>query len=162
MTALRRAFTPALVRVLLLTALVAGLTGLGSTVAAPRAKAAAPSAAVVLGTKAVQIAKTKKGTPYGYGAAGPTRFDCSGYTRWVFARLGKRLPHSSQGQQRATVPVPSSRRQSGDLVFFGSRGHVYHVGIYAGGNRIWHSPKAGDRVRLARIWTSRVSYGRVR
>lgn len=162
MTAMRRALTPALVRVLLLATLLAGLTGLGSTVAAPRAAAAAPSAALVLGTKAVQIARTEKGTPYRYGGTTPRGFDCSGYTRWVFAHLGKRLPHSSRGQQRATVPVPASRRQVGDLVFFGSRGRVYHVGIYAGGNRIWHSPKAGDRVRLASIWTSRVTYGRVR
>jgi len=162
MTAMRRALSPALVRVLLLTTLLTGLTGLEAVAAAPHADAAVRSSTLVLGTKAVQIARTKQGTPYRYGAAGPTRFDCSGYTRWVFARLGKRLPHSSSGQLRATVRVPASRRQVGDLVFFGSRGRIWHVGIYAGGNRIWHSPRSGDHVRLARLWTSRVTYGRVR
>ncbi|MDP9183913.1 MAG: NlpC/P60 family protein, partial [Actinomycetota bacterium] len=33
-----------------------------------------------------------KGQPYVYGAAGPTRFDCSGFTLYVFSRFGKRLP----------------------------------------------------------------------
>ncbi len=162
MSAIRRALARVLVLTPVVTALVVGLSGVEATVAAPPAAAAAPSAALVLGTKAVQVAQTKKGTPYGRGGAGPTRFDCSGYTRWVFATLGKKLPHSSQGQRNTTVPVPTSQRQIGDRVFFGSAGRVYHVGIYAGGNRIWHSPKAGDRVRLAKIWTSKVSYGRVR
>ena len=41
-------------------------------------------------------------------------------------------------------------------------GYVYHVGIYAGAGRIWHAPKPGDHVKLATLWTSAVSYGRVR
>ena len=37
-----------------------------------------------------------------------------------------------------------------------------HVGIYAGGNSIWHAPHTGSRVSRQRLWTSDVSYGRVR
>lgn len=161
MPAIRRALLPAPVQVLLLT-LVLALSGLVSTAAAPSAHAAVHAASVTTGVKAVQIATTRQGTPYRRGGSGPGGFDCSGYTRWVYAKVGKSLPRTSRAQYRATVHVPASRRQPGDLVFFGRGSRVYHVGIYAGGGRIWHSPRAGDRVKLAKIWTSRVTYGRVR
>jgi cell wall-associated NlpC family hydrolase len=36
------------------------------------------------------------------------------------------------------------------------------VGIYAGDGMMWHSPKTGDTVRLEKIWSEDVRYGRVR
>jgi cell wall-associated NlpC family hydrolase len=102
------------------------------------------------------------GRPYHYGAAGPRSFDCSGYTRFVFrAALGRSLPHSSSAQYRLSHKIAKSAIRPGDLVFFVSRGHVYHVGIYAGHGLIWHSPHTGDRVRLAAISTSSWVAGRV-
>ncbi|GAA3502485.1 hypothetical protein GCM10019016_095940 [Streptomyces prasinosporus] len=47
-------------------------------------------------------------------------------------------------------------------MFFHSGSYVYHVGIYAGQNKIWHAPKTGDVVRLQKIWTKSVWYGRVK
>ena len=47
-------------------------------------------------------------------------------------------------------------------MFFHSGGRVYHVGIYAGGNTIWHAPHTGAWVHRERIWTRAVSYGRIR
>ena len=55
-----------------------------------------------------------------------------------------------------------SNVRRGDLVFFTSRGSVYHVAIYAGHGYIWHAPYSGARVRRDHIWTSSVFYGRVR
>jgi cell wall-associated NlpC family hydrolase len=81
---------------------------------------------------------------------------------WSYARAGKKLPRTAQQQYRATIRVAKASRRPGDLVFFLSRGVAYHVGVYAGANRIWHSPHTGDHVRLAIIWTSAVAYGRVR
>jgi hypothetical protein len=37
---------------------------------------------------------------------------------------------------------------------------VYHVGIYAGGNMLWHASKPGRTVAKAKIWSSRVAFGR--
>src|SRR5664279_533164 len=37
---------------------------------------------------AADWARSRKGSPYVYGATGPHRFDCSGLTRWVYARVG--------------------------------------------------------------------------
>lgn len=113
-------------------------------------------------TKALGIAASKKGSPYKYGAAGPHRFDCSGLTMYSFKRVGKKLPRTAQQQYNKTRHLTKSQRKRGDLVFFHSGRSVYHVGIYAGGGRIWHSPKSGSVVRLERIWSKSVWYGRVR
>ncbi|KUJ70515.1 glycoside hydrolase [Streptomyces albus subsp. albus] len=112
--------------------------------------------------KALQVAASKKGSPYRYGAAGPTRFDCSGLTLYAYKKAGTSLPRTAAGQYNSTHHVAARSRKAGDLVFFHSSGRVYHVGIYAGKNQIWHSPKPGSSVRKERIWTGNVSYGRVR
>ncbi|MFJ7156570.1 C40 family peptidase [Streptomyces sp. NPDC101118] len=126
--------------------------------AAPEARAASSHAAV----KALQVAASKRGAPYLWGATGPYRFDCSGLTLYSYKRAGKKLPRTAAQQYNRTTRVAAGSRLPGDLVFFHSGGSVYHVGIYAGGGRIWHSPKTGSTVRLDRIWTSSVKYGRVR
>src|SRR3954447_25970603 len=94
----------------------------------------------------LRVAASREGAPYRYGAAGPWRFDCSGYTQWVFARLGRWLPHNAAMQSNRVRHVRAVNRQRGDLVFFSSGGHVYHVAIYAGRGRIWHAPRPGQRV----------------
>ncbi|MFJ9413262.1 MULTISPECIES: C40 family peptidase [unclassified Streptomyces] len=130
----------------------------GTTVA-PGATADAEAAAV--SSKALRIAASKRGSPYQWGAQGPHRFDCSGLTRYSFKHAGKALPRTAAAQYNDTSHVTRAARRSGDLVFFhGGRG-VYHVGIYAGSGRIWHAPKEGAVVRLERIWSSAVWYGRV-
>ncbi|MET9112069.1 C40 family peptidase [Streptomyces zhihengii] len=145
------------------TGLVSALTiaAVGGTLLAP---GAAPEAHAMTShaSKALEVAKSKKGAPYRYGATGPHRFDCSGLTLYSYKRAGKKLPRTAQQQYNRTRHVAASQRVRGDLVFFHSGGSVYHVGIYAGSGRIWHSPKTGDVVRLAKIWSKRVSYGRVR
>ncbi|MFF4403445.1 C40 family peptidase [Streptomyces sp. NPDC001262] len=123
---------------------------------APGAQAATP------GEQALKVAAAKQGSPYQYGATGPNRFDCSGLTLYSFKRIGKSLPRTAADQYNATRHLSAGSRQTGDLVFFHSGSNVYHVGIYAGNNRIWHAPKPGTTVRLEKIWTGSVWYGRVR
>ncbi|MBH5338228.1 C40 family peptidase [Streptomyces pactum] len=118
--------------------------------------------AAAVSARALRVAASKQGSPYQWGATGPYRFDCSGLTLYAFKRVGKRLPRTAAAQYNHTRHIRASQRHRGDLVFFHSRGHVYHVGIYAGRNRIWHSPKTGAVVRLERIWSNSVWYGRVR
>ncbi|MGW7366522.1 C40 family peptidase [Streptomyces sp. NPDC054841] len=113
-------------------------------------------------TKALKVAASKKGAPYRYGATGPYRFDCSGLILYSYEKAGKRLPRTAQQQYNRTRHISAHKRQRGDLVFFHAGGYVYHVGIYAGGGRIWHSPKTGSVVKLSKIWSKNVRYGRVR
>ena len=97
-----------------------------------------------------------------YGATGPHRFDCSGLTRWAYARIGKSLPHSSSAQVSDVDRIKRSNARRGDLVFFYAYGGVYHVAIYAGHGYIWHAPHSGTRVRRDHIWTRSVFFGRVK
>lgn len=128
-----------------------GLLALVLTVAAPLAVVgtAAPASAttVPLGARADTEARRHLGKPYSYGAAGPSRFDCSGFTLYVFARLGKRLPHNSRAQYDAVRHVPRSEKRVGDLIFTKRSGVIRHVGIYAGGSDLWSPVQTGDRVR---------------
>ncbi len=138
-------------------ALTLALTGTGVVApgAAPEAHAA-PHA-----VKALDVAASKEGAPYKYGASGPHRFDCSGLTLYSFKTAGRSLPRSAQAQYGSSRHVRAKDRLRGDLVFFHRGRSVYHVGIYAGGNKIWHSPRTGALVRLERIWSKGVWYGRV-
>ncbi|MGV9233154.1 C40 family peptidase [Streptomyces nigra] len=136
------------------------LAAVGGSIVTPglasEAEAATPA------TKALQIAASKKGSPYKWGATGPNRFDCSGLTLYSFKKAGKKLPRTAAQQYNKTRHISASNRKAGDLVFFHSGSYIYHVGIYAGKGKIWHSPKSGDVVRLQKIWTRSVWYGRVK
>ena len=93
----------------------------------------APVASKELVDDLLDYAKTFIGVPYRLGAAGPERFDCSGFTSYVFREFGYYLPHNSVMQFRDSVPVESfSDLRKGDLVFFGARNNIRsigHVGI---------------------------------
>ncbi len=102
-----------------------------------------------------------KGRPYRYGGTTPRGFDCSGYTGYVYKKAGKKLPRTSRAQYSATKHISRAAAKPGDLVFFKSGGSVYHVGIYAGGNTLWHSSRPGKPVGKEKIWTSSVAFGRV-
>ncbi|WP_225849678.1 C40 family peptidase [Streptomyces sp. HPF1205] len=118
--------------------------------------------AATLALQALGVAASKQGSPYQWGATGPYRFDCSGLTMYSFKHVGKKLPRTAAAQYNSTRHIGAGSRHLGDLVFFHSGSYVYHVGIYAGNGRIWHAPKTGARVRLEKIWTRSVWYGRVR
>ncbi|MFS4092342.1 C40 family peptidase [Streptomyces sp. AF1A] len=135
------------------------LAAVGSSIAVPGL--ATDAAAASLATKALKIAASKKGSPYQWGATGPYRFDCSGLTLYSFKKAGKKLPRTAAQQYNRTHHISAHSRRAGDLVFFHSGSYVYHVGIYAGHNKIWHAPKTGDVVKLQKIWTKSVWYGRV-
>lgn len=114
-----------------------------------------------LGQRALSEAASRGGDPYQYGAAGPSSFDCSGLTQWVFGQLGYNLPRTAAAQYQAVRHVPQSDVQPGDLVFFTDSSGIYHVGVYAGDNEIWHAPSPGQPVQKSAIWTSDYLIGQV-
>lgn len=110
----------------------------------------------------ISVARQYKGRPYRYGAKGPTAFDCSGYTSFIVRKaLGRSIPSQSGAQKSRVKKVSRSQARAGDLIFFNSSGRVYHVGIYAGGNKLWHSSRPGTRTGLGKIFSSKVTFGRV-
>lgn len=119
------------------------------------------TAASTLGQRAVSEASRHQGAPYSWGAAGPDRFDCSGFTMYVFGRLGYRLPHNASEQQQVTRHIAPADMQPGDLIFTYYNGSIGHVGIYAGNNQMWAAPRAGDHVRLQSLYSRNIAVGRV-
>lgn len=99
---------------------------------------------------AFAAAKGKVGTPYVWGATGPSSFDCSGLTSWAYQQAGVSLPRTSQAQANQGTRISSqSQLKPGDLVFFYD--DLHHVGFYAGNGQILHAPKPGANVRFESI-----------
>ena len=92
------------------------------------------------GSTVVGTARKYLGSSYVYGASGPSSFDCSGFTSYVFKLHGVGLSRTAQGQYSNGTSVSRSDLQPGDLVMFGSSASsINHVGIYIGGGQIIHA-----------------------
>jgi cell wall-associated NlpC family hydrolase len=98
------------------------------------------------------------GVPYKWGGTSPSSgFDCSGFTQYVFAKQGVRLPRTSyqQAEVGQSITPDWSAVAPGDLVMFEENGRIGHVAIYAGRNRIIHSSSSGGGVRYDDLSTER-------
>jgi cell wall-associated NlpC family hydrolase len=142
----------------------AGKLALTRAKAVAKAKAKAKAKTAVrtkFSNLVIKRAAAQRGKPYRWGATGPRAFDCSGYVTYVMKGVGiKNLPRTSSAMGSKAKRVSKAHKKVGDLVFFHSGGHVYHVGIYAGHGKIWHSPGAGRSVTKVKIWTSSYKVGR--
>ncbi len=114
-----------------------------------------------LGNAVVAAAKAQVGKWYRYGAAGPSTFDCSGLTQYVYRKFGVSLPHSAAAQRRYGRAIPASQARAGDLIVFSEGGSWGHVGIYLGGGYMIDAPHSGAKVRVEKVWRDTVVYRRV-
>lgn len=89
------------------------------------------------------------GTPYVYGATGPSAFDCSGFTSYVFRNAaGVEISRTTYSQVGVGQEVPYNELQPGDLVFtYG----LDHVGIYVGNGQYIHAPYPGESVKVSPV-----------
>ncbi|MGJ5750947.1 cell wall-associated NlpC family hydrolase [Streptomyces puniciscabiei] len=95
---------------------------------------------------AFSAAQSVIGSPYVYGASGPSSFDCSGLTSWAYAQAGVSIPRTSESQATIGTRIyDQSQLKVGDLVFF--YGDIHHVGLYAGNGQVLHAPHTGAVVR---------------
>lgn len=125
-------------------------TRIAQVAVAPVAPAHPPAApAASARTSAVQLALSKVGSPYRWGATGPSAFDCSGLVKWAFEKSGIDVPRTSRALSREGTPVSRDDLQPGDLVFFYSP--VSHVGIYLGDGQMVHASTSGKPVAVSSI-----------
>lgn len=101
------------------------------------------------GNAIVDFAYGYLGSPYVWGATGPTSFDCSGFTSFVYRNAaGVEITRTTYSQMGVGTPVSYDELQPGDLVFtYGGD----HVGIYVGGGSYIHAPTEGDVVKVSPV-----------
>lgn len=109
----------------------------------------APDPGAARAASAVQIAMSKIGKPYRYGASGPNAFDCSGLVQWTYRQLGVSLPRTSRAMAGVGRPVSKSDLRPGDLVFFYKP--ISHVAIYIGNGKIVHASTSGSPVKVSSL-----------
>lgn len=105
------------------------------------------SAAVSPSAKAaniVSIAKSLRGkVTYKFNVNNPSKwiFDCSSFTKYVFASQGVSLKWGTKAQSQQGHYVSKSSLKAGDLVFFSvsKKGQINHVGIYIGNGQFIHN-----------------------
>ena len=106
--------------------------------------------------KVISLAKSLFGKSYVWGAQGPSTFDCSGFTYYVFKNAANiTLPRVSQDQSTYGTYVSKSNLKVGDLVFFDTNGandgNVSHVGIYLGNNQFIHASSSKGKVVISEM-----------
>jgi peptidoglycan DL-endopeptidase CwlO len=115
--------------------------GGGSTRTRARIPASPPPSAAA--AQVLRSADAYVGVKYVWGGNTPAEgFDCSGFTKFVFAKYGIALPRTSREQVRAGTAVARDfgALRPGDIMLFAEPGEaISHVAIYAGNGRILHA-----------------------
>ena len=114
------------------------------------------------GQAAVRLAAQYVGYPYRSGGSSPaTGFDCSGFVRYVYSKVGVDVPHGSLDQAASGRAIAPDKLRPGDLVVFENtyRPGPSHTGIYLGDGRFVHAADERDGVTISGLkdayWAAR-------
>jgi cell wall-associated NlpC family hydrolase len=115
-----------------------------------------PSGPTPYSGPAIAAALSKLGSPYVWGAEGPSTFDCSGLVQWSYLQAGLVLPRLASDQYFASTPVPTNQMQPGDLLVYAydtsDPDTIHHITMYIGNGQMVHAPHTGDVVRIAPVY----------
>jgi len=121
---------------------------------------AAPAVAASPVDRVIAIAMAERGSPWVFGATGPSAFDCSGLVVYAFRRAGV-LERIGSGRYRSGGAMLRWARANHLTTPHGQRGDVAvwgngsHVGIYLGNGRVISTLVNGVRVTGLRALTTR-------
>lgn len=124
--------------------LTSGLVAAPNSAYAATATTQAASSASVKADKIIAKAKSLQGkVRYKYGVNDTKNFvfDCSSFTKYVFASQGVSLKWGSNAQSKQGTYVAKKNLKKGDLIFLsvGTPGKINHVGIYIGNGKFIHN-----------------------
>ena len=106
------------------------------------------------GADVANFAAKYLGTPYVYGGASPSGFDCSGLVYHVYKNFGYTLNRTAAGQNSNGIWVARSNLKPGDIVLFDTYGGISHAGIYVGNDTFIHAVKPGVPVKYESLSSS--------
>ena len=132
---------------------VGGVTGYirGDYISMTEIEAPASTAASAsIGEQIVEFAEQYLGTPYVWGGASPSGFDCSGFVSYVMKNFGYSVNRTAASMYSNGTAVDKSELQIGDAVFFASSSEsIGHVGIYIGDGEFIHSSSGCGYVTIS-------------
>lgn len=119
-----------------------------STVNQAGSTSSSVSSSSATGAQILAKATQYLGTPYAYGGASPSGFDCSGFVYYVYGTFGLSVGRTPEAQYNAGTVVDKASLQPGDIVLFANTyaSGISHSGIYAGNGQFIHSPNSRSTV----------------
>lgn len=97
------------------------------------------------------------GSPYSWGATGPSAFDCSGFVWSTYRSVGVDFERASARTlwSRFTAPAPEDNFKYGTLVFFSN---LAHVGLVVDDKGFYHASRRKGVIYspFNEYWTSRI------
>jgi len=102
-----------------------------------------------------KMVKKLQGKPYVWAAEGPTQFDCSGYTYYMYGSMGIEIPRVARNQAKKGKLIKQKDLKYGDLIFFDTTkrrtGKITHVGMYLGDGWFTHASTKKYEVTYSRL-----------
>ncbi len=142
----------------------ASINGASAPSASPSASANVVAEATTgtnlqLATEIIDYAKTFLGCKYQYGMSNGVKFDCSGFTTYVFKAFGYKLSRTAAGQTQDGTKISSvSDLRKGDLVLFRdtkiNKAAASHTGIYIGDGLFIHASSTKKEVTISNLITN--------
>ncbi len=104
-----------------------------------------------------KMVKALQGSPYVWAEEGPDKFDCSGFTYYMYGSMGIDIPRVARNQAKVGKRVSPDKLQYGDLIFFATshnRRKITHVGMYLGEGWFTHASTVKHKVVYSNLFTS--------
>jgi len=113
-----------------------------------------------------KMVKKLQGSPYVWAEEGPNKFDCSGFTYYMYGSMGIDIPRVARNQARVGKRIDANELQYGDLIFFATskknRRKITHVGMYLGDGWFTHASTIKHEIIYSNLFASNYYKKRLR